>query len=203
MDFNTKHARAFHKDINDPRLTWVPCHTLIGDPAYSHVPVDSYVPVEALVIEMATPKFGSQSPGCKGKDQDRQDSPQPTRRYAGVSPGPVHQSMAVGSESSDSSVHIRSGESVARRRLFEHCEHFPSSVSRERPGSSQAGKALVSNPQKDHQGLVAKQNDLSGISKQATGIPVSFSLVEGNATAAWRGQIMNDQELWAWLERVS
>ena len=201
MDFNTKHARAFYKDIDDPRLTWVPPRTWNGDPTYS------YIPVGALVIEMVAPKFGSQSPGCRDNGQDTQNSPEHTSPYVGVSPGPVHQNMAVGREDGGSAAsqdgYRKFGESVTRRRLFEHCEHFPSSVSRETPGSSRTGEAFVSNRQKDHRGPVAKQSALSGISKQATRIPASFSQIEGNAMAAWRCQRMNDQGLWAWLERVS
>ena len=135
MDFNAQYARGFDRDIEDPRLTWVP-HGL-----------------SALVIEMATRS--------------------------------VPQSMAEGSSSSN------------------HCEHFPSSVSRETPGSSRAGKAVVSNPQKDHQSPVARQSAPRGTSEQVAGIPTSFSLIEGPTMAAWRCRRMSSRELRAWSERVS
>jgi hypothetical protein len=141
MDFNAQYARGFDQDIDDPRLTWEP-HQL-----------------NALVIEMATPKIGRQ--------------------------GSVPQSMAEGSSSSN------------------HCKHFPSSVSRETPGSSRAGKAVVSNPQKDHKSPVTGQSAPRGTSEQVFGIPASFSLIEGPTMAAWRCKRMGNRELRTWLEKVS
>lgn len=99
--------------------------------------------------------------------------------------GSAPQSMAEGSSSSN------------------HCQHFPSSVSRETPSSSRAGKPVVSDPRKDHQSPVARQSAPRGTSKQVTRIPASFSLIEGPSMAAWRCQRMGNQELLAWLERVS
>jgi hypothetical protein len=62
MDFNAQYARGFDQDIDDPRLIWEP-HQL-----------------NALVIEMATPKIGRQ--------------------------GSVPQSMAEGSSSSNHCKHF-------------------------------------------------------------------------------------------------
>jgi hypothetical protein len=63
MDWHEKHSRAFGEYIDDERLGWVPSRQYFGNGRFT------YVPLRALLIEIATPKMGPLSLALNVNDE--------------------------------------------------------------------------------------------------------------------------------------